>query len=311
LPSPYLAELLEEELLKTAHESSGPVVPVKSFSLVKNKKEEFVKYIGTQLGVRPLSASGLNAYVECPWNFVIGHLLRIPQEPSFALQFGSAMHGVAEYVVEGWLKNKANPADEDIKKVFASQLYKQNMFPQDEQRAQKRGSCIFDWMTWSQKHWHQQMQVEQFVRAPFVQVGSQSISIHGKLDRIENLPNGSLRVLDYKTGKHKTRNYMTGNTKTSHGSQFRQLVFYKYLVEESKPGFTEVSEGVIEFLEPNDKGVFRREIFEFEPDSVRNMQDEIQGLYTNIQSGDFLQTDPKHKDCRYPDIASSIVRGLC
>lgn len=310
LPSPFLSVFENKEVEHIVHEAEEAQIPTKSFWMVEDKKQEFINYIAQQLEARPLSASGLNAFIDCPWNFVIGHLLRTPQQASFALQFGSAMHGVAEYIVEEWLQNKTIPQKELIEKFFTNELYKQDMHPHDEQRAYKRGRGIHDWIEWSKIHWHQHMQVEQFMRAPFVQVGMQTISIHGKLDRIENLPNGSLRVLDYKTGKHKTRNHMLGNTKTSSGSQFRQLVFYKYLIEESKSGFANVSEGVIEFLEPNEKGDFKRELFELNTQHVQELKEQIEQLYSVIQNGEFLTIDPKDKNCVFPDIASSIVRGL-
>src|SRR6185437_13171129 len=104
--------------------------------------------------------------------------------------------------------------------------------------------------------------------------------INGKLDRIEFLSatgNGaetaaaknieSVRVIDYKTGKPKTRGVIEGNTKSSDGNYKRQLVFYKLLLD--KEGKRDMTEGVIQFIETDDKGKPHREPFEIMPGEVK------------------------------------------
>ena len=51
------------------------------------------------------------------------------------------------------------------------------------------------------------------------------VRITGKIDKIEILGNGEVNVVDYKTGKRKTRNALCGLTRNSTGNEKRQLVF--------------------------------------------------------------------------------------
>jgi len=73
-----------------------------------------------------------------------------------------------------------------------------------------------------------------------------------------------VRVIDYKTGKPKSRNDIQGLTKTGDGNYYRQLTFYKLLLARAESPQT-MQEGVLEFVEPDEKGRIHTEAF-FIPD---------------------------------------------
>ncbi len=139
------------------------------------------------------------------------------------------------------------------------------------------------------------------VRIDNVHVGD--LKIRGSLDRIEFLDDGQgegrapVRGIDYKTGKPKTRNEIEGNTKMSDGNYKRQLTFYKLLLE--KEGKRNMAEGVIQFIEPDDRGKFRREPFNVSVGETKILETQIGEVVKEIKSLAFWDSIPHAKDCDY------------
>lgn len=58
------------------------------------------------------------------------------------------------------------------------------------------------------------------------------IPLSGRLDAIfVNEANGTLTLMDYKTGDIQTENKMKGATQDGDGKYFRQMIFYKILAD--------------------------------------------------------------------------------
>ena len=53
------------------------------------------------------------------------------------------------------------------------------------------------------------------------------VPLTGAIDRIDLLPDNTLRILDYKTGTPKSQNELLGEGKNSDGGYYRQLLFYR------------------------------------------------------------------------------------
>jgi DNA helicase-2/ATP-dependent DNA helicase PcrA len=89
-----------------------------------------------------------------------------------------------------------------------------------------------------------------------------NIRLTGVLDKIEFEDGGGVVVVDYKTGKSKTRNEIMGKTKNSDGNYFRQLIFYKILLDHYENGKFKMHTGVLDFIEPDINGKQHKEFFE-------------------------------------------------
>jgi ATP-dependent DNA helicase UvrD/PcrA len=63
-----------------------------------------------------LSATAVEAYLECPLKFKFSHLLKIPTGPQAALTFGNIMHKCVRHYFE--LRCKSMPSFEDIKTIY-------------------------------------------------------------------------------------------------------------------------------------------------------------------------------------------------
>lgn len=78
------------------------------------------------------------------------------------------------------------------------------------------------------------------------------VLVRGELDKVEFLSDGQVRVVDYKTGKPKTRNAIMGQTKNDDGEYYRQLTFYKLLLQ--LEGKYKMDAAMLDFVQPDTRG---------------------------------------------------------
>jgi len=145
-------------------------------------------------------------------------------------------------------------------------------------------------------------------------VDKEKIRLTGKLDKIE-LDAKSLRasVTDYKTRKPTTRNWILGKTKDSQGDYFRQLVFYKLLLDAVPHKKFNMETGIIDFTEPLDsargKPEFKKEIFEISPSDVKSLRDLIEKTADEILSLKFWNKICGKKDCEYCALRKTLFHN--
>jgi len=129
-----------------------------------------------------------------------------------------------------------------------------------------------------------------------VQIGE--LALGGKIDKIEFLDNGrSVNVVDYKTGKPKSRNEIAGLTKTGDGNYKRQLTFYNLLLHHD--GRYAMHSGEIDFVEPDDKGRYRKERFEITPAETKALEEQIKTVAQEILDLSFWDKTCDDAECEY------------
>jgi CRISPR/Cas system-associated exonuclease Cas4 (RecB family) len=106
-------------------------------------------------------------------------------------------------------------------------------------------------------------------------------------------------VIDFKTGKPKSRNVIEGSVKNGDGNYKRQLVFYKLLLDRFRNGFYKMSTGVIEFVEPNEKGDYKREIFQITDDETALLLEQIVEISKEIANLEFWNRRCNDPSCKY------------
>jgi RecB family exonuclease len=131
----------------------------------------------------------------------------------------------------------------------------------------------------------------------------------GKLDRIDLGEDGyALRVVDYKTGKPKSRNVIEGNTKDGDGGYKRQLVFYALLLTLHDDERYMCREGVLSFVEGDGKGGVKEEVFTITESEIEELKVTIINATKEIIEGNFLKNkcDPAISD--YCDLAEELLK---
>lgn len=249
-------------------------------------REQFAKY-----GLTP---TALNNYLECPYKYFYVNLVRVPEAPSKFSQFGNAAHAALRFAVESSVKEQPVTKAQFLAR-FKLALSREPMTEREEAEMLKKGEqslgVYFDKFA---KTFPKNVKCEFGVEGIELIKG---VMIKGRIDRIDINQDGTVHVVDYKTGKPKSRNQIAGKTKNSDGNYYRQLVFYKLLLEKAK--LYTVKDAEIDFVEGP-----RKEVFAPSDKEVENLEAEIVRVSKEILSGEFKGCE--NKDCEYCALAKAI-----
>ena len=137
------------------------------------------------------------------------------------------------------------------------------------------------------------------------------VLLTGKLDRLDFDDEGMLmRVVDYKTGKPKTRGYIEGTTKDSTGDYKRQLTFYALLLSLQDNETLRTRNGLLSFVEADEQGRIHEELFTITDEEIALLKGDIIRVAHEIAHGAFLNApcDPEKSD--YCHLASEFQKGI-
>ncbi|OGZ11811.1 MAG: hypothetical protein A3D67_02170 [Candidatus Lloydbacteria bacterium RIFCSPHIGHO2_02_FULL_51_22] len=239
-------------------------------------------FLNTLFLEQGLSVTALNNYLTCPWNYFYNNLLRIPRVAGKHASFGTAVHAALK--VYGDARRKGVRFGKKVFiDAFLSALKKEPLSLEDFTDCVNKGKEVLGGYFDAHKDEETgDARAEMKLEAPF-SLGGFSVPLRGLLDKVEFLHTGEARVTDYKTGRPKSRNEIEGKTQTGDGGYKRQLVFYKLLLSlqtREKP-YT-MTEGVIAFIEPDQGGRYREEVFCISDDEVEVLKEEIRRVSKEI-----------------------------
>lgn len=161
----------------------------------------------------PLSASALEIAIQCPYRFMLQYVLRIPADQPFPLprtrwleanELGTLVHSV----LQAWFDPKAAPAP-DAETLLRQQIdaRRESYPPAADALVQKdirkaRALVAAGLRTLPAGHAVLATELSFGGReTPLtVQVGAYTLSVSGSIDRLDRLPDGTLAIVDYKTG---------------------------------------------------------------------------------------------------------------
>jgi CRISPR/Cas system-associated exonuclease Cas4 (RecB family) len=135
--------------------------------------------------------------------------------------------------------------------------------------------------------------------------GVGEVPLSGKLDRLDSKEDGTVEVIDYKTGKAKSENEIKGLTKSSDGGYYRQLVFYKLLLD--KDGRYSMNEGSLHFVEPNEKGKCTIRRFTITSEEVAVLENELIAAAQAIADGSAFAATCDPESCDYCDLVGFLL----
>ncbi len=321
LPSIFLDELSQELYTTMSTKSFEQAISPEEYfkpakmleSLVQDK--DFLNGLFIDFG---LSVTALNNYLACPWQYFYRNLVRIPEPPSKHMAFGNAVHGTLEYYF-AHSTNKKQLSKTLLLKEFARVLARQPLTSAEYNESLKRGEeAIVAWLAHYKGvlNMHTKNELDLKVLLSISDREVPQVLLRGKLDKLElgESENDGVVVVDYKTGKPKSRNDIMGKTKLSNGDYYRQLVFYKLMLElhndevrkSGKGRVYNMESGEIDFIQPDSKsGKLRKESFIIKDDEVEELKVEIERVSKEILSLDFWNNrceDHKQGKCKYCEL---------
>jgi len=242
-----------------------------------------------------LSATALNNYLECPWKYFYRSLIRIPESPNKHLMFGTATHSALKSFFDKYSAGE-NPGAKNLIMFFEKSLNSQPLQKNEYDEILEKGTNAL--AGYHKEHslgWKRNILSEYGVRGVEL---AKNIIIAGKIDKIEiNDSANNVNVVDYKTGKPKTKNCIEGKTKDSDGNYKRQLIFYKLLLDGH--GRYNVKTGEIDFIEPDQKGRYHKEAFDIKKEDADILKEEIIQISQEIINLDFWDKRCDDPDCQY------------
>ena len=295
-PSRLLSEVSEDTLhmVSTAQDEASfiPLAAIKS-----EQKESVVdtRFLTTLLSERGFSATSLNNYLQNPWNYFYRNMLRIPEIQPVHMLFGTAVHNVMERVIKEYVATETIVTDTVVKGYLERELGALPIDTEDYTRLHQKGlETLLAYIpivsnSWPKKS-HTEMSLRVMLETDIPELPT--LPLTGKLDRLDFDEQGNVfRVIDYKTGKPKTRNVIEGNTAASDGSYKRQLVFYALLLQLYGDERYICRNAVLSFVEPDSKGVIHEETFTITDNEILELQQQIIEVAKEIISGKFLKSD--------------------
>ncbi len=256
-----------------------------------------------------LSPTALNNYIECPWHYFYVNLLRIPEAENKHMLYGTAIHTALKSYADRRVRGDEMNA-EYIIGVFDRAISKSALSEHDLEELRAKGvKALTAWWKQNQPSWPAKAESELpvFATISLNEGGDKTAEFlfRGKLDRMDPLPGGTYSVVDYKTGKPKSRNALMGKTASSDGNYYRQLVAYKLLLAQGDPS-REMTQGVIEFVEPDEYGQIRSEVFDISKDEVAELETQLKKIAHEIMTLSFWQTPCDVEDCKWCGIRFDV-----
>lgn len=260
---------------------------------------------------KAFSFSQLRSYETCPYQYKLAHILHIPTKGSASFSFGQTMHATLQafYIRLQELNSvkqvslfdqapvkssdtttavatgvKAPPLEELLKIYDGSWL--PDWYKSEHQREEyyDKGKDILRLFYKSHEgNWTIPVNLESWFK---IKVGK--YLVHGRIDRIDQLPDGSLEIIDYKTGKSKDR--LTSDDK-------EQLLIYQIATQEL-PEYHHIGKpSKLTFYYVNDN---LQSSFIGEDKELEKLREKLVGTIDKIHLKDFTAT-PGQFACEYCD----------
>lgn len=251
---------------------------------------------------RGFPVTHLNNYLACPWRYFYLNLLRLPRVMTPSQVYGTCAHGALEEFFRR-RKEGEKVGPEVMIARLAKELRKQPLSPNDKDEILKKGEEILPkYYEWYRDQWNYNAVTEYSISANL----TDEIKLSGRLDKLELETDGvRANVVDYKTSKPKSENWILGKTKDSDGGYFRQLAFYKLLLDLDPRHKYKMTKGTIDFVQPDEKGKFVRREFLVEDKQV----DELRSLILE-KAGEIMNLEFWNKTCGDPKCEFCSLRSL-
>jgi len=253
------------------------------------------------------SFSQIKSYNTCPYQYKLSHILHIPTKGSAVFSFGQSMHGTMQKfyqrmqemnkVEQGSLfglpgqpeqKNTGGIKAPELSELmdFYDQSWIGDWYKNSTQKDEyyKKGKEILRVFYESEKNnWTIPITLEGWFK---IKVGD--YLVHGRIDRIDRMPDGGLEIIDYKTGAGK---------EDLESEDKDQLLIYQ-MAAQQLPEYRNVGPtGKLTYFYLNDN---LKVSFLGKDKELEKLQDKLIKNIGDIHSGNFSATPNQHK-CKFCD----------
>lgn len=237
-----------------------------------------------------VSYSQINMYGNCPLQYKYKYVLNVPTLPNHALSFGSTIHAT--------LKDFHTKKMFDPKVSFndLTEIYKRNWEPlgytDEDHRTAQFESGVSLLKRYFEKHVHDS--TKPIALEKNFNVTFDGIKFTGKIDRIDPLGNGSVEIVDYKTGSSKSQKDVDKDD---------QLTFYAIAVKEAMNLIPEKL--TYYFLETGEQVTTTRN-----EEQLKKAKEKVKEVVDKMKSGEFKANPGMICEwCDYKSICPFVWKG--
>lgn len=278
--------LLPEELftigISALQNSEKPVVELQDIEFIRKKLEHIT-----------LSATALNNYLRCPLSYYYDNILSVPTAKNDSMAFGSAIHNSLNRLFKKMQESadKEFQPGEKLVEDFVSEMKRHRDSFTDKQfenRIALGKQLLADFYGKYVKTWNKIVLTEHRIQ----NVEVDGVPIKGVFDKIEFTGN-DVNVVDYKTGSVKwalSKLQPPSEKNPEGGDYWRQIIFYKILMDNSSNKQWNMVSGEIDFLEKDEsKNEFVKRRIEINKEAIDIVKEQIKTSYTKIMNLEFTE----------------------
>jgi len=239
-----------------------------------------------------LSPTHMNKFIDTryggPEAFFFDAILKFPQAPSDASQYGSAVHACLEWVQHQVTSRNELPAIAEVISEFSRQIKLRKLpMPHEELELERGENALTIYMDQRGHIFKPNDVAEHNFYNENVVIGNARMS--GKIDRLEiDKKNKRITVVDYKTSKPHAK-WISNIDLHKHK---QQLYCYKLLVENSRTfaGFV-VNEARLEYVHPDGNKNIQVLNLSFDEKEVQRMKRLLSRVWDHVMNLNFPKID--------------------
>ncbi|HSR88977.1 MAG TPA: ATP-dependent DNA helicase [Candidatus Udaeobacter sp.] len=273
-----------------------------SAKAVSENKAEFIYELP-----KAFSFSQIKSYRTCPYQYKLGHILKIPTKGSASFSFGQSMHSTMQKFYER-LK--------ELNSISQPSLFSLPEKPQIASANGTKAPTLDELLSFYDQSWIEDWYTSKTQREEYYKMGKEILRafyntekdnwsipvslegwfkikigdylLHGRIDRIDQMPDGSLEIIDYKTGTVKEK---------VEGEDKDQLLIYQIAVNQL-PEYNNIGQpGKLTYFYLNENV---KVSFLGTPKETDKLKEKIINTITEIHSGNFAAT-PSPQICKHCD----------
>ncbi|KKP89185.1 MAG: UvrD/REP helicase [Berkelbacteria bacterium GW2011_GWA2_35_9] len=290
------AKLVHSQELNINNEIVKSIFNLKLEKVKLNFQKQDKIWLQNKVKYSPLSPTSLTNYLRCPKDFLIKNILRVPAIKSPSQSYGTAMHKAFEdFFLE--MKNRGEmPSQDEFISYFDNALGDEILSKSDIKHYQKDGHKLIE---------NYYLKNRDSIAPPIhTEYSFYNHNIHfagipltGKIDKIEWIDPKlkTVKVIDYKTGRVRSRNEILSLTKKADKSYLYQLMFYQLLgdLDYRFKLKWKIVETELEFLDNDFR--FAKQNFQFSYKEMMEFKELIKSVWGDIQALKF-----EHRKSDYP-----------
>lgn len=250
-----------------------------------------------------MTATSLNKFLTCSRSFYFEDILRVPLASSPYLGFGNAVHGALDQLIQGYQRG-LDLSREKLMRLFEElMMYFQSFFtPIEYINYLEHGKAVLgEYFDARVSEWKSAKAL--ITEKNIDHALHRDVPLRGRLDLILKQQDGRNIVIDFKTG-NVDRNARNKKLKRPEkfddprGDYWRQMVFYKILLEAQGDASMQMDVGRMSFVEADRSGKLNDEDFLIGAGEYQLVSDEIVEVYTRMKAHDF-DVDCGRYDCHW------------